>query len=241
MMGICIFPLHYCRQECFDILQHWCFQQIQPHIITPYFGCVSLEGTKSGRHPSKIGNALNIPKSTVIDVCAKYSATESVESIKRSGRPTSVGARSYRKLERIVKVNRRSSLSDITAKFNEENDSIPINSTPYHHVIFWMCISRGEQVGTPSLAALSPYMYTLVMTNYYLALVGKYHTSVYMYGDSAARDGVPTCSPLEIHIQNMTWWYGVEFIGMLLVQWRKSMEISMLQNIKTFLTTICGQ
>jgi hypothetical protein len=52
------------------------------------------------------------------------------------------------------------------------------------------------------------------------------HRSVYMYGDSAARDGVPTCSPLEIHIQNMTWWYGVEFIGMLLVQWRKSMEIS---------------
>ena len=56
----------------------------------------------SGR---KIGNALNIPKSTVIDVCAKYSATRSVESIRRSGRPTYVGARSYSKLERIVKVN----------------------------------------------------------------------------------------------------------------------------------------
>jgi transposase len=35
----------------------------------------------------KIGNALNIPKSMVIDVCAKYSATRSVENKKRSGRP----------------------------------------------------------------------------------------------------------------------------------------------------------
>jgi transposase len=34
----------------------------------------------------KIGNALNIPKSIVIDVCAKYSATRSVENKKRSGR-----------------------------------------------------------------------------------------------------------------------------------------------------------
>ena len=57
----------------------------------------------------KIGNALNIPKSMVIDVCAKYSATRSVENKKRSGRPAYVGAWSYRKLERIVKVNRRSS------------------------------------------------------------------------------------------------------------------------------------
>jgi transposase len=84
----------------------------------------------SGR---KIGNALNIPKSTVIDVCAKYSATRSVESIKRSGRPTYVGARSHRKLERIVKVNRRSSLSDITAKFNEENVNSVSKRTVQRH------------------------------------------------------------------------------------------------------------
>jgi hypothetical protein len=38
-------------------------------------------------------------------------------------------------------------------------------------------------------------------------------TSMYMYGDSAARDGVPTWSPLEIHNQNMAWWYGVVFVG----------------------------
>ena len=85
----------------------------------------------SGR---KIGYALNIPKSTVIDVCAKYSATESVESIKRSGRPTSVGARRYRKLERIVKVNRRSSSSDITAKFNEENVHSVFKRTVQRHL-----------------------------------------------------------------------------------------------------------
>ena len=70
---------------------------------------------------------------------------------------------------------------DISIDFRQCTNSIPINSTPYHHVIFWMCISRGHQVGTPSLAVLSPYMYTLVMTNHYLSLVGKYHTFPVIY------------------------------------------------------------
>ena len=62
-----------------------------------------IEKFGNGFSRRKIGNALNIPKSTVIDVCAKYSATRSVENKMRSGRPASVGAQSYRKLERIVK------------------------------------------------------------------------------------------------------------------------------------------
>lgn len=82
---------------------------------------IIIEMLKSGFTRRKIGVALKIPKSTVIDVCKKYLDTGSVENKKRSGRPSIVGERSYRKLERIVKVNRRSSLSDISSKFNEEN------------------------------------------------------------------------------------------------------------------------
>ena len=57
-----------------------------------------------------------------------------MENKKRSGRPVSIGAQSYRKLERIVKVNRRSSSSDITAKFNEENVNSVSKRTVQRHL-----------------------------------------------------------------------------------------------------------
>ena len=57
-----------------------------------------------------------------------------MENKKRSGRPVSIGARSYSKLERIVKVNRRSSSSDITAKFNEENVNSVSKRTVQRHL-----------------------------------------------------------------------------------------------------------
>ena len=62
---------------------------------------------------------LNVPKSNVIDVCRKFSDTESVENKPRSGRLKKIKPRNYQQLERIVKTNRRSLLSDITAKLNE--------------------------------------------------------------------------------------------------------------------------
>ena len=58
---------------------------------------------------------LNVPKSNVIDVCRKFSDTGSVENKPRSGRPKKIKLRDYRQLERIVKTNRQSLLSDFTS------------------------------------------------------------------------------------------------------------------------------
>ena len=44
-----------------------------------------------------------------------------LENRRRSGRPKKITPRDYLKLERLVKVNRRDTLSDITLKFNENN------------------------------------------------------------------------------------------------------------------------
>ena len=62
---------------------------------------------------------LNVPKSNVIDVCRKFSDTESVENKPRSGRLKKIKPQDYQQLERIVKTNRRSLLSDIITKLNE--------------------------------------------------------------------------------------------------------------------------
>ncbi|XP_060565907.1 uncharacterized protein LOC132724940 [Ruditapes philippinarum] len=47
---------------------------------------------------------------------------DSIENIPRSSRKPTVTAREYRRLERLVKSNRRDSLQDITTKFNENRD-----------------------------------------------------------------------------------------------------------------------
>ena len=62
---------------------------------------------------------LNVPKSNVIDVCRKFSDTGSVNNKPRSARSKKIKPRDDRQLVRIVKTNRRSLLSDITAKLNE--------------------------------------------------------------------------------------------------------------------------
>ena len=58
----------------------------------------------------------------------------SVENKARSGRPKLVTDRDYRKLERLVKVNHRDSLSDITSKFNEAKNRRVSKRTLKHHL-----------------------------------------------------------------------------------------------------------
>ena len=57
-----------------------------------------------------------------------------MENKARSGRPKVVTDRDYRKPERLVKVNRRDSLSDITSKFNEARDRRVSKRTVQHHL-----------------------------------------------------------------------------------------------------------
>ena len=59
---------------------------------------------------------------TISNIVKKYMDTGSVENKKRSGRPKLVSDRDYRKLERLVKANRRDTSSNITLKFNENRE-----------------------------------------------------------------------------------------------------------------------
>ena len=56
---------------------------------------------------------------TVSNIVERFLQSGSVENKSRSGRPKVVTESDYHKLERLVKVNRRDSLSDITSKVNE--------------------------------------------------------------------------------------------------------------------------
>lgn len=93
---------------------------------------VIVDLMQSGISRRKISELLKIPKSTVIDICKWFSETGSLENKPRSGRPPKIKPRDYRKLERIVKTNRRCSLSDITAKFNEERPE-PVSRRTIQH------------------------------------------------------------------------------------------------------------
>lgn len=64
---------------------------------------VIVDLMQSGLSRRKISEMLKIPKSTVIDICKRFSDTGSLENKPRSGRPPKIKPRDYRKLERIVK------------------------------------------------------------------------------------------------------------------------------------------
>ena len=71
---------------------------------------------------------------TVSNMVKRFLQSGSVENKARSGRPKVVTDRDYRKLERLVKVNRRDSLRDITSKFNETRDRRVSKRTVQHHL-----------------------------------------------------------------------------------------------------------
>ena len=77
---------------------------------------------KNGDYIQKVSEILGIPPSTISSVKKRTEERGSVENIRRSGRPPNLSDRHYRRLERLVKTNRRESLIEITNKFHENID-----------------------------------------------------------------------------------------------------------------------
>ena len=77
---------------------------------------------ENGHKLSEISKLLFVPYMTISNIVKKYRNTDSVENKKRCGRPKLVSDRDYRKLERLVKANRRDTRSNITSKFNENRE-----------------------------------------------------------------------------------------------------------------------
>ena len=82
----------------------------------------------------EISKLLHLSYMTVSNIVKRYLQSGSVENKTRSGRPKVVTDRDYRKLERLVKVNRRDSLNDITSKFNGVRDRRVSKRTVQHHL-----------------------------------------------------------------------------------------------------------
>ena len=77
---------------------------------------------ENGHKLIEISKILSQPYMTISNIVNKYINTGSVENKKRSGRPKLASHRNYRKLERLVKANRRDTLSNIISKFNENRE-----------------------------------------------------------------------------------------------------------------------
>ena len=89
---------------------------------------------ESGKSVRCVANLLRIPKSTIGDLKRRIEERGTIENIHRSGRTRVVTPRDYRQLERLVKTNRRDSLSDITLKFNENRDKPIAKRTLQFHL-----------------------------------------------------------------------------------------------------------
>ena len=77
---------------------------------------------ENGHKLSETSKLLSVSYMTISNIVKKYRNTGSAENMKRSGRPKLVSDRDYRKLERLLKANRRDFLSNITSKFNENRE-----------------------------------------------------------------------------------------------------------------------
>ena len=77
---------------------------------------------KNGHKVCNITKLLNLPYMTVSNIDKRFLCSGSTENKPRSGRPKVVTDRDYSQLERLFKVNRRDSLSDITPSFNENRN-----------------------------------------------------------------------------------------------------------------------
>ena len=79
-------------------------------------------GLLRGNHSLlQISRILGLPKSTVQYIVKRWKKNEETNNIPRSGRPKKISDRGLRKLKRVVKGNRMSTLKRITSEFNEGN------------------------------------------------------------------------------------------------------------------------
>ena len=72
----------------------------------------------SGTSKAEISRLLSLNPSTVYKFCKRFSVRQCKENKPRSGRPSVVSGRGNTLLSRIVKINQRKSLDDITSIFN---------------------------------------------------------------------------------------------------------------------------
>ena len=90
------------------------------HVIL-IFVCYK-HGNKQIDFIRKVSEILGIPPTTISSVKKRIEEWGSVENIRRSGQPPKVSDRHYRRLERLVKTNKRESLIEITNKCYENID-----------------------------------------------------------------------------------------------------------------------
>ena len=101
--------------------------------ISPEVRKLAVDLHQNGRSLCEISKLLQLSHMTVSNIAKIFLQSGSVENKARSGRPKVVTDRDYLKLERLVKVNYRDSLSDITSKFNEARDRRVSKRTVQHH------------------------------------------------------------------------------------------------------------
>ena len=82
--------------------------------ISPEVRTSDVDLHQNGHRLCEINKLLQLPYMTVSNVLKRILQSESVETKARSGRPKVVTDRGYRNIERLVKVNYRDFLSDMT-------------------------------------------------------------------------------------------------------------------------------
>ena len=104
--------------------------------ISPEVRKLAVDLHQNGHRLCEVSKLLQLPyrSMTVSNIVKRFLGSGSVENKARSGRPKIVTDRDYRKLERLVKANRRDSLSDITSKFNELRDRRVSKRTVQYHL-----------------------------------------------------------------------------------------------------------
>ncbi|MCG8112906.1 MAG: IS630 family transposase [Candidatus Thiodiazotropha taylori] len=76
--------------------------------------------SEDGLSGTKIANLLKLNRFTVLKFLKRFKLCGSIENKQRSGRPRKTDSRADRRLIRILKVNRRKTLQDLTSAFNDQ-------------------------------------------------------------------------------------------------------------------------
>lgn len=93
---------------------------------------VIMDLMQSGISRRKLSEMPKIIKPTVMDICKQFSDTGSLENKPRSGWPPKSSPVINENQKGLLKTNRRCSLLDITAKFNEERPD-PVSRRTIQH------------------------------------------------------------------------------------------------------------
>ena len=85
--------------------------------------------SEEGVSGSKIAELLQLNRLIILKFLKRFKSSGSVENKQRSGRPRKTDARAERRLIRIVKINPRKTLQDVTSVFNSQTPTKISNTT----------------------------------------------------------------------------------------------------------------